>query len=91
MPVEFKFRHHLGKDPHETRLFSDLFTTTFAWHLGLPTQAMLLSRLDDDEKGVALTETLGGPQEMNVINEFGLYRLILTKVQANAKKFSSDG
>lgn len=36
-----------------------------------------ISVLDDDEKGVALTDTLGGRQEMNIISESGLYILIL--------------
>lgn len=36
-----------------------------------------VERLDDDEKGVALTDTLGGQQEMNIINESGMYTLIL--------------
>lgn len=45
------------------------------------------SRLDDDEKGVVITDTLGGPQEMNIINESGLYTLILTSRKAEAKRF----
>ncbi|TYA16849.1 BRO family protein [Aggregatibacter actinomycetemcomitans] len=36
-----------------------------------------IERLDEDEKGVALTDTLGGQQEMNIINEIGMYTLIL--------------
>ena len=36
-----------------------------------------LARLDEDEKGVALTDTPGGRQKMAVINESGLYTLIL--------------
>lgn len=36
-----------------------------------------IERLDDDEKGVALTDTLGGKQEMNIISESGMYTLIL--------------
>src|SRR5258708_9655163 len=35
------------------------------------------SRLDDDEKGVAQTETPGGPQKARIINESCLYSLIL--------------
>ncbi|MFT8780116.1 Bro-N domain-containing protein [Acetobacter orientalis] len=45
------------------------------------------SRLDDDEKGVVITDTLGGPQEMNIINESGLYTLILTSRKPEAKRF----
>lgn len=36
-----------------------------------------IERLDDDEKGVALTDTLGGKQEMAVVSESGMYTLIL--------------
>lgn len=47
-----------------------------------------LSRLDDDEKGVASTDTLGGKQEMSIISESGLYSLTLgsKKPQAHAFK-----
>jgi len=46
-----------------------------------------LNRLDDDEKGVVITDTLGGPQEMAIINEAGLYSLILTSRKPEAKEF----
>lgn len=36
-----------------------------------------VGKLDDDEKGVGLTDTLGGTQETTIINESGLYTLIL--------------
>lgn len=36
-----------------------------------------IEKLDDDEKGVALTDTLGGQQEMNIVSESGMYTLIL--------------
>ncbi len=36
-----------------------------------------IERLDQDEKGVALTDTLGGQQEMNIVSESGMYTLIL--------------
>jgi prophage antirepressor-like protein len=32
-------------------------------------------------------DTLGGPQDLNVVNEFGLYRLILRSDKAKAKAF----
>nr|WP_295838146.1 phage antirepressor [uncultured Azospirillum sp.] len=44
-------------------------------------------RLDDDEKGVDTIETLGGAQEVVVINESGLYSLILTSRKPAAKRF----
>ena len=36
-----------------------------------------IARLDDDEKGVALTDTLGGKQQVQIVSESGLYILIL--------------
>ena len=46
-----------------------------------------LTRLDDDEKGVALTDTLGGKQEMTIVNEPGLYGLVLGSRKPEAKAF----
>lgn len=45
------------------------------------------SRLDDDEKGVTISDTLGGPQEMTTINESGLWSLVLTSRKPEAKRF----
>jgi len=36
-----------------------------------------VSRLDDDKKGVASTDTLGGTHSVATINESGLYNLIM--------------
>jgi prophage antirepressor-like protein len=46
-----------------------------------------LYRLDEDEKDVALTDTLSGQQTMNIVNEYGLYNLILTSRKQEAKQF----
>lgn len=46
-----------------------------------------LSRLDDDEKGVASTYTLGGPQNMAIVSESGLYTLVLSCRKPEAKAF----
>jgi len=43
--------------------------------IGNPSQA--LEGLDDDEKGISLTDTLGGEQSMLIISEGGLYTVIL--------------
>lgn len=43
--------------------------------------------LDADEKGVAKTDTLGGEQEMTIINESGLYTLIMRSIRPDAKRF----
>ena len=47
----------------------------------------LAKRVDDEDKGVAKCDTLGGVQELTVINESGLYSLILSSKLPNAKKF----
>ncbi len=39
---------------------------------------MAAASLDDDEKGVSNVYTPGGPQSVTIINESGLYRLIMT-------------
>ena len=46
------------------------------------------ARLDDDEKGVYLMDTLGGSQNMTIINESGLYKVILRSDKPEAKKFT---
>lgn len=46
-----------------------------------------LGRLDDDEKGVVSTDTLGGEQEVGVVNESGLYTLVLGSRKPEAKTF----
>lgn len=43
--------------------------------------------LDDDEKGVHKVDTLGGTQEMTMVNESGLYHLVLLSKKPEAKKF----
>ena len=47
----------------------------------------LADHLDDDEKGVTICYTPGGEQNMNVINESGLYCLILRSNMPKAKEF----
>ena len=41
-----------------------------------------LEKLDEDEKGVGSTDTLGGSQQVNIISEGGLYTLVLRSRQA---------
>ena len=43
--------------------------------------------LDDDEKGPHIVRTLGGNQEVTIINESGLYAAILKSRKPEAKKF----
>ena len=44
-------------------------------------------RLDDDEKGVYSIQTPGGDQETTVVNEPGLYSLVLGSRKPEAKEF----
>lgn len=46
-----------------------------------------IRRLDDDEKGVRSTQTPGGSQMMNIVNESGLYALVLGSRKPEAKAF----
>lgn len=46
-----------------------------------------VARLDDDEKGVVSTDTHGGDQILQVINEPGLYTLVLGSRKPEAKAF----
>ncbi|MCT8655935.1 Bro-N domain-containing protein [Glaesserella parasuis] len=45
--------------------------------IGIDNNRKALLALDEDEKGVTLSNTLGGQQEMNIISESGMYTLIL--------------
>lgn len=55
--------------------------------LGLSSPHKVFERLDDDEKGRNQIPTLGGEQEMTVINESGLYNVILRSDKPEAKPF----
>lgn len=50
-------------------------------------QRALRDYIDDDDKGVTKIVTPGGIQTMAIINESGLYSLILSSKLPNAKKF----
>jgi len=55
--------------------------------LGLSNPAETVRSLDDDEKGISTTDTLGGHQEVVVISESGLYSLIFKSRKPNAARF----
>lgn len=55
--------------------------------LGIENSGNAAARLDDDEKGVRTMDTLGGPQKAVIINESGLYSLILTSRKEGARRF----
>lgn len=49
---------------------------------------MALDRLDDEEKGVSSIDTLGGAQQVAIVNESGLYALVLRSRKPEARKFA---
>ncbi|WP_052233095.1 phage antirepressor [Terrisporobacter othiniensis] len=51
------------------------------------TRKALIDHIDSEDKGVTKCDTLKGKQDMTVINESGLYSLILSSKLPNAKKF----
>lgn len=55
--------------------------------LGLTNSRVAVSPLDEDEKGVSKVYTPSGEQEMCVINESGLYALVIRSNKPNARKF----
>ncbi len=83
--VAFDFESHdvrvvVGQDGEPMFVAADLLST-----LNLDRKA--LERLDDDEKGVSSIHTLGGQQEMTVVNESGLFNLVLGSRKPEAKRF----
>ncbi len=55
--------------------------------LDLPETHKAIARLDDDEKGRNSIPTPGGQQDMSVVNESGLYNLVLGSRKPEAKRF----
>ncbi|MDR2074463.1 MAG: hypothetical protein LBP36_03815 [Oscillospiraceae bacterium] len=49
----------------------------------------VFARLDEDEKGVDTIDTLGGNQEMSIVSESGLYKVVFQSRKDNALKFQS--
>ena len=83
--VAFDFESHdvrvvLGQDGEPMFVAADLLST-----LNLDRKA--LERLDDDEKGVSSIHTPGGQQEMTVVNESGLFNLVLGSRKPESKRF----
>ncbi|WP_423363402.1 BRO-N domain-containing protein [Mycoplasma sp. P36-A1] len=51
------------------------------------TRKTLIDHVDEEDKGVTKCDTLGGKQDLTIINESGLYSLILSSKLPSAKKF----
>ena len=62
--------------------------TDVAESLGYKSPKDAASYLDDDEKGSATVRTPGGDQKLTVINESGLYALVLRSRKPEARKFA---
>lgn len=55
--------------------------------LGLANTSKALDALDADEKGITSSDTLGGAQQVCIVNEAGLYSLIFRSRKAIAQHF----
>lgn len=55
--------------------------------LGLANVRENVSQLDDDEKGVRIVDTLGGPQQMSYVTEPGMYALVAKSRKDIARAF----
>jgi anti-repressor protein len=55
--------------------------------LGIANSRDAVSRLDEAEKGVGETDTLGGLQRVTIVSEPGLYRLVMRSNRPDAVRF----
>lgn len=84
--IPFKF----GKQQVRTLLIDDqpwFVANDVSAALQYSEASAMTRHLDDDEKGLSIVQTLGGDQEMLVINESGLYSAILRSRKAEARRF----
>ena len=83
---EFKFGHRpvrtVVRDGEPWFVSADVCAV-----LGYVNARQAAGRLDEDEKGVCPIDTLGGRQQMVVINESGLHALIIGSEKPQAKAF----
>lgn len=70
------------KDDEPWFVASDVCTV-----LGVTNNRDALRILDDDEKGVGISDTNGGPQTVGIISEAGMYTLALRSRKPQAKPF----
>ena len=55
--------------------------------LGLGNVSMALAKIPEDHKGINRIDTLGGAQNLNMVDEPGLYRLVLRSDKPQAEPF----
>jgi prophage antirepressor-like protein len=86
LPVEFKFEGYavrtVMKDGELCFVAADVCEV-----LGIKNPTDAIGRLDDDEKALAFIEGIPGGQGINIVNQFGLTRLILRSNKPKAKQF----
>lgn len=85
--IPFDFDQH----PIRTVLLEDMpwfVASDVCGVLGIKNHRDSLRHLDDDEKGVVSTDTPGGIQQVSVVNESGLYALVLRSRKPEARKFA---
>lgn len=89
MPSLTQFTFHNEYNVRIIDLDGELWfvATDVANALDYPSASHVARNLDEDEKGIHNLYTLGGSQEMLIINESGLYSAILKSRKPEAKKF----
>jgi len=85
LPVEFKFENHAVRTIMAATK-SNSWRPTFARFSDQKSNRRHC-RLDDDEKALAFIEGIPGGQRINVVNQFGITRLILRSNKPKAKQF----
>lgn len=86
VPAVFCFESHnirtVGKDGEVWFALKDVCSV-----LTIGNSSDVSRRLDDDEKGVEVIDTPSGAQETVIINESGLYSVIMRSQKPEAKRF----
>ncbi|MEK8121590.1 Bro-N domain-containing protein [Methylocystis sp. IM4] len=86
LPVEFRFQDQPVRTIREEDEAWFIANDACA-ALDLKNPNQVLTRLDDDEKGVRKVDTLGGPQQLAVVTLSGLVRLITRSNKPEARAF----
>ena len=85
--VAFEFESHGVRVVMDANMEPWFVAADVCSALDLPETHKAIARLDDDEKGRNSIPTPGGNQEMSVVNESGLYNLVLGSRKPEAKRF----
>jgi len=64
-----------------------IFLAALCRMLDINNHRQVASRLDEDEKGVITSDTLGGPQETIIVSETAAYQIIMQSRKPQAKQF----